>query len=403
MDASRIAEAIRDKAALERNLGGDDPNWGQKLLGVLSNLNRMSVGTLDFNWADHPHPLHFRCGTSDLANFSQMFVNKEYEIPIPSAPRRILDLGGYVGYASAYLAKRFPDAQLVSVEPSADNFRINGMNTAAFSNVRRVNAGVSDITGTIGASGSIGGDWGATFAAGHGTIPCYSIPDLMKVIGWNWFDFLKCDIEGAEREVFRHSGSLIASNVNVCAVEIHDVMPGAHEAVYDCFDKNIFDNFRNGEFHCFMRREFKTIPTEELVLRPASGLRPIELVDVPTEPWGFYIFDGSSCQIHPGDRNGAPATLKTALDLTGQSRFEAEVSVSNSMGHPVRFIVELLSEDGHRVFSESQLVEAGERLPIRGHSKPLSGRFQIKLSTQMSEISPTSHTAYANWHAPLFR
>jgi FkbM family methyltransferase len=77
-----------------------------------------------------------------LRNFAQIFLNREYGFPIPFKPRRILDLGAYVGFAAIFLAQRFPDAEIVCVEPSAENFRLLMLNTSAYSNIRQINAAV---------------------------------------------------------------------------------------------------------------------------------------------------------------------------------------------------------------------------------------------------------------------
>lgn len=77
---------------MERTADGaaPDKNASAELLAKLLAINRISVGTLRFQWRDHPHPLYFRCGTSDLSSFVQIFINKEYDVPLPAKPLGVL-------------------------------------------------------------------------------------------------------------------------------------------------------------------------------------------------------------------------------------------------------------------------------------------------------------------------
>jgi hypothetical protein len=88
------------------------------------------------------HPLYFRCGSTDVANMAQIFRHGSYGFPMRSTPLRILDLGAYVGYAAVYLARRFPDAEVLCVEPSASSFRLLVLNTTPYRRISRVNAAV---------------------------------------------------------------------------------------------------------------------------------------------------------------------------------------------------------------------------------------------------------------------
>ena len=413
MEETSLTTILAEKAAIEREItdGASDPSQQGQIFTKLRALNRICVGTLAFRWPGFPHPLYFRCGTTDLSNFAQIFIHDEYGAALPNPPSRIFDLGGYVGYATAYLANKYPDAQIVTVEPSPDNFRVNTLNTAPFGNVRRINAGVGGQSGFLSAGIPNNGDWSATFALGteaEGSVRSYSLADLMKEVNWNRFDFLKCDIEGMEREVFGQARDLIAANVDVCAVEVHDtIAPGAERAVYDCFDIDKFDRFKNGEFHYFIRNKSNghaLLKPEILILKPPSGLREIKLVNVPNDAWGYYLFEGDSCQIHPADRYAAPSMLNAQVELSGQTTFESEVSVVNPMDLPVKFIFQLAKKnEASPLLTREYTVAAGMRSKIVVETQPLYGAYEIILATQMAPNAYTNHKASANWHHPMFR
>jgi len=129
-------------------------------------------------------PLFFRGMTTDILNFRQIFMQKEYSFKFASTPRRILDLGAYCGYAAVYLANRFPSAEILCVEPSPDNFRLLSMNTAAYENIRTVNAAVWPRPTKLGLVYKVGGDWGSVFAEqqdGKGDIQALTIAEILRL------------------------------------------------------------------------------------------------------------------------------------------------------------------------------------------------------------------------------
>jgi FkbM family methyltransferase len=70
-----------------------------------------------------------RHGSPDVAALGEVFYEAQYEPPEQIAealadlgrPPTVLDLGANVGYFSAFAATRFPGAQVVAIEPDAEN------------------------------------------------------------------------------------------------------------------------------------------------------------------------------------------------------------------------------------------------------------------------------------------
>ena len=87
------------------------------------------------------YPIYLRRGTSDIKNFRQIFLRKEYDF-LKEEPKTILDLGGYVGLASTFLANKYPNAKILLVEPDPDNFIIAQLNSRQFKNIECINCGV---------------------------------------------------------------------------------------------------------------------------------------------------------------------------------------------------------------------------------------------------------------------
>jgi FkbM family methyltransferase len=398
------------KREIEAGLSG---GWTEELQGeylsILQRSNRVNCGILDFRWPGISFPLYMRCGSSDLGNFIQMFVKQEYGFQLPFEPVRILDLGAYCGYAAIFLARRFPNAEIVCVEPSSANFQMLTLNTAAYSRIRRLNVAIWGHTCKLHVADTSGGDWGIRLTEGDaGSIPALSIPDVLSRVGWDRVDFLKCDIEGAELSVFRKSGAFIADMVGCCAIEIHDlVAPGSSDLVRRVFDGRTFANTESGEFEVFVRHDWRGpgIVSRVSILRPEVGVSDISLTNVENEYWAYSMFDQDSCQLHPANYGHEPAELARTVQLSGQSMFESEVSVTNEQGYAVDFVVRVADvSDNHEIVAARISVAAGEKrrwaIPLNAQ---LCGPHRVTMQTVMSPSSPTNHQAYANWIAPSFR
>ena len=406
-----VSSLLTRKREIEAGFFDAGDSAGQhEYLAVLRKLDRECCGILDFRWPGVAAPLYMRCGSSDISNFTQMFIAKEYGFELDFAPARILDLGAYAGYAAAYLAHRFPHAEIVSIEPSAANFQMLTLNTGAYSRIRRLNVAVWGHSANLNIASTAGGDWGLRLAeseiCGAG-LPALSIPDIMTRMEWDTVDYLKCDIEGAEVSVFGKAGALIAGMVQCCTVETHDaIAPGSSRIVKDAFPAADFINTRNGEFEVFVRRNAIRAGSGAVapvsILRPALGIRPIDLTNVREEGWAYYMFDADSCQLHPANRGEPHAELATIVALNGHKKFVCEVSVENALGYNVDFIVDISSCASDRVIASANLTVAAvtkQRLSVL-LDEPAYGSHRVALRTIMAKDSPSNHQAFANWHRP---
>jgi methylase of polypeptide subunit release factors len=132
------------KHALEAALAAQPQDGGLRAqyFAQLETLARQHVGLCDARLPEYDHPLFFRAGTSDIANLLQIFRDGEYDFALHATPRRILDLGAYVGYAAVYLARRFPAAEIFCIEPSPSSFRMLLLNTLPYRAISHLNAAV---------------------------------------------------------------------------------------------------------------------------------------------------------------------------------------------------------------------------------------------------------------------
>ena len=407
---ARIDADPHDKFALEAALRREPDNaeLRARYRAVLETINRSTLGLSTIILPELSYPLYFRGGSSDLANFDQIFGLRELSVPLAHPPARILDLGAYVGYAAVYLAHLFPHAELVCVEPSPANFKLLTLNTAAYPRIRRLNGAVWSTSTELAVGGYELGDWGTHFAAGSSEAGTqgWAVDDILRVSGWDRADLIKCDIEGAEREVFADRAARWHQEAHCVTVETHDAwIPGCLAAVQACFDPERYDRVWSGEVWAFIRRDAAPggpVPSFPLLEPPLARL-PIELIDVSEGIWGFMLFDEHSCQLHPNDAGDKPATLAVERDFAGQRRFVTTLSLPAKARDAVRFSIELYDGGSGKSLVRDECVVAPGGQAVRDVAfPPLHGRHRVTLRTEMAEPGADSFHAWAHWLKPQF-
>ena len=141
------------------------------------------------------------------------------------APLVIYDLGANVGLTMVHLAELFPRASIVGVELQAENISQARRNLAHLRDrCRLVPAAIWPDDGVVSYHAERGDEQSAR-AAGRGEldtdVPALSISTLMRRQGHLRVDYVKMDIEGAEREVLSRNTDW-ASSVGSIRVEVHD-------------------------------------------------------------------------------------------------------------------------------------------------------------------------------------
>ena len=183
------------------------------------------------------HPVLIRIGTTDLATFKQVLIERHYEFDRPEAPRFIIDAGANIGLASIYFAKRYPQAKIVSIEPETSNYKMLLKNTAAYPQITTLQAALWRENEKLFLFDSGHGNHGFQVSDDQrqtqnhlGGTPGLTVDAILRDAGQNRVDLLKIDIEGAEREVMSSSANWI-DRVGVLMIELHDdIKPGCSEA-----------------------------------------------------------------------------------------------------------------------------------------------------------------------------
>lgn len=201
----------------------------------------------------HGRQVWLRGGTSDSTVFEDVFITQHYKIPdyVPLSPSRIVDAGANIGLASLYFAGRWPEAEIVAIEPEADNFKMLRRNVADLNRITLVEAGIwsnSEVRLAI-ANPSTSNKWGLqTKAEPDGGIAATTIPAIMAGAAWERIDLLKLDVEGAERFLFDDSCHLWLRLVDVLIIELHDRFnDGCSRAFYRAISRYDFRQYLLGE------------------------------------------------------------------------------------------------------------------------------------------------------------
>jgi FkbM family methyltransferase len=155
-------------------------------------------------------------------------------------------LGAYIGLSALYFRTHFPDALIICVEPSPDNFAVLTKNLAPYTNIVTINAGVWGRNTALSIYEVFDGHWGTRITnKKKGKVRSITMNQIAEICGILQgsprIDLLKMDIEGSERSVFTHNTEWI-DLVDCCAVELHDrFFDGCRMAFEGLFSKDVFD------------------------------------------------------------------------------------------------------------------------------------------------------------------
>jgi FkbM family methyltransferase len=356
-EAVVISELLRDKYQLEAEMRAD-PNEHTLRARYFDILNTICCSHFGSFFAVLPEiatPLLFRGGSSDVWNMQQVFMDRQYDIEIHE-PRRILDLGAYVGYTAVYFANRFRGASIISVEPPGSNFDTLVANTAAYPNIRCLPAAVWREHAELTLADCSYGDWGLSFRLANTgqpaeKVPGYTITNILEMHGWSEVDLIKCSTHGGR------IGILLASRPDWLGKTATVITrPGAQgwqagdaEELLAALPEAEFHRSSHGPLVIFrrrlMERRFLDEAAATLHLIPtAPQYRSFNLSNVEGK-LNFYRVGYAAIQLTPNPPGSPEASVFMQLKLTGQSRFITKIATSATPLSLVRFKVQLLNVD----------------------------------------------------------
>ena len=98
------------------------------------------------------HPVYLRLKTSDFCAYKDALIceSKKYNPELAAfTPKTIVDVGAHIGMATLSLARKYPNAKIVAVEPEGDNFASLAKNTAPYPNIKLIHAAIWKTNGEV--------------------------------------------------------------------------------------------------------------------------------------------------------------------------------------------------------------------------------------------------------------
>jgi FkbM family methyltransferase len=183
---------------------------------------------------------YLRLNSTDPLVWFSVFIQEDYGAILPFEPRVIVDAGAYIGLTAIYFANRYPEAEIIALEPDPENYRLLIRNVGRFDRIHPVNAALWFEDTELPLYRRPEGAWASSIhsvglrpgcsKADH-LIPGMPIETIMSRFGVSDIDVLKVDIEGAEKDVFERS-SVWIDRVGAVLIETHDrLRAGCSEAV----------------------------------------------------------------------------------------------------------------------------------------------------------------------------
>lgn len=177
-------------------------------------------------------PLAVRLGTTDAHVMEEIFFHGEYDPLLKRHPKQVeqvVDLGANVGLSLRQWRRSLPNARVLAVEPDERNMSVCRFNAELGGDTSKcsfVQACISATPGMVRLDRS-GGEWGLRMSRAAGDdsandqpVKAITMMQLLGEQGIDRIDLLKCDIEGAEAEVFSNCSDWI-SHVRHLVVELH--------------------------------------------------------------------------------------------------------------------------------------------------------------------------------------
>ena len=223
---------------------------------------KMKTGNWNnFNLKKLKYSFSFRNNPFDFATFEEVILKEDYNLTINFNPSTIIDGGANIGLTSVFFANKYPNADIVAVEPEEGNFEMLKKNTKNYGRISLIRSGIwshSAILSVID-EGKVNNSFTVAeiLSPKVDSINAISIYDIMQERSWDTIDILKLDIEGAEKNVFEKNFEQWLPRVKILIIEFHDRMvEGCSSTVLKALSNYSFRSEIKGENTIFYNKEF---------------------------------------------------------------------------------------------------------------------------------------------------
>ncbi len=218
--AARAPTSIRQRMSLMREtLAFHYRNWRKAEIDSGPRLK------LDLDIGTYRATVTLRPQDGDLSILYEIFAREGYKVSAdllpPDSVRTIVDAGANIGFASLYLAAKYLNAKIYSIEPNPENFALLTQNTARERRIEPIQACLTAAPEEqvfISTTGR--GSHFQMNTRGQGvSVGGICIDQLCRERDIGRIDFLKIDVEGAEKQIFANASFL--NKVGVIIAELH--------------------------------------------------------------------------------------------------------------------------------------------------------------------------------------
>lgn len=260
--AARVAAEFRRARALSR-LGAGPADRARLFAATFYLLARAQTARRGHDRLSVAIRAFDRQGRVTLSDYSQLllleaiFIDGDYDAPLATAPRTIVDLGSNIGVSILYFKLRFPDAHVIGVEPDPVAFELLRRNTARLEHVtiRHAAVGAAEGSSTFwSAPGAVASSLHRTHDAQQPVeVDVYRLQTLVEDVPT--IDLLKLVVEGSEfaaLESIDDPGRIGAVTGEIVLKEGEDERL---RAVLAGFDVDLFEDKGDGfwQFHAVRR------------------------------------------------------------------------------------------------------------------------------------------------------
>ncbi|HEY8898360.1 MAG TPA: FkbM family methyltransferase [Niastella sp.] len=197
---------------------------------------------------------HIRKHSTDFRVFRSVVVFGQYNISRITTEnvKTIVDLGSNIGFSVLHFKSKFPDAQIIAVEPEMHNYEQLVKNVKDFNNIECLQNAIWYTQKNLGIFDSGLGEYGFRVVDSNqklvGSVDAITMDDIIAKYKLKTIDILKIDIEGAEKELFTYNYESWLPKVRCIVIELHDsYRPGCCTAFFKAISSREFSMFCKGE------------------------------------------------------------------------------------------------------------------------------------------------------------
>ena len=242
-----MIKALRREIGLYRDLHRENSQSTLQHLWWAKTRNRRELVQVSIDG----EKVFVRTGTPDL-DVARWTLGGEFHSLARAFPRDqrglILDAGGYIGTAAIALSKLYPLANVVTIEPSSDNFAVLSQNIAPHPRIHAHHAALvpanSPRVRTLRNRGS--GEWGFNIVENETDtsanvieeVTTVTLDELLQTYDAKNVLILKMDIEGAEYPLLKEP--LWLNWTNILVIELHERLVAGCENAFATANRNRF-------------------------------------------------------------------------------------------------------------------------------------------------------------------